>query len=108
MALQLPDDRGRRVRGELDLPFRLEPVDRLEQADARDLREIRDLLSASGEAAGEVLRQRVVELHELVASGGVGEAGEELGGTLAVDRAVVARGLRHPLQIGRASCRERV
>jgi hypothetical protein len=71
VALQLPDDRGGRVGREFDLPPRVEPVDRLHQADRGHLDEIVERLAASREAAGEVFDQPEVRLDELLTDGRV-------------------------------------
>ena len=46
MALDLPDDVWRRVRGQLDATVDVEAVDRLDQSDRADLDEVFELLAA--------------------------------------------------------------
>ena len=53
VALDLADDRRRRVGRELDAALEVEAIDRLEQADRSDLHEIVERLAAVGELHGE-------------------------------------------------------
>jgi hypothetical protein len=79
MALQLADDRRRRVRAELDLAVDVEAVDGFQQSDAGDLHQVLDRLAATAEAAHEVLDERIVDPHELLARGlCFGAAGAQL------------------------------
>lgn len=84
MALDLADDRGRRVRGEV-AACRLEAVDRLDQADRPDLDEILDPFPAVREAVRKGTCERQVRLDQLRASGEV---------ALVAVRTVQRRGLR--------------
>ena len=67
VALQLSGDRRRRERREAQTAVRIEPLDRLEQADERDLAEVVERLAAVREPSGEELREAHVLLDELVA-----------------------------------------
>src|SRR5207248_7363688 len=80
MALQLPHDRGRRVRRELEAALRVETVDRFEQAHRGHLYEVVEGLPAVHEASGEVLGESQVGLYEVVAQLGVAGAAEFLEG----------------------------
>src|SRR5688500_11535696 len=66
VPLQLPDDRGRGERRELQAAFGIEPLDRLQQAEQGDLYEVLVRLPAVGEAPGEELRERDMVLDQLV------------------------------------------
>src|SRR5206468_840926 len=64
VAFQLTDDRRGGIGGELHLPCRVEPVDRLDQADGPHLDEIVEGLTASGESPGEVFDQAEMSLDQ--------------------------------------------
>src|SRR5690606_35386456 len=66
VTLDLTDDRRGGVGGELHPAAQVEPVDRLDQADRRDLSEIVEPFASVAEPAGEVLDERHVEFHQLV------------------------------------------
>ncbi len=67
VTLDLTDDRGRRVRRELDAAVRVEAVDRLDQTDRGDLGQVVQRLAAVAEAAREVLDERQVHPDQPVA-----------------------------------------
>ena len=67
VALDLADDRRRRVRRELDAARRLEAVDGLDQPDRADLDQVLERLAAVAEASRAVLDQRQVQVHQRVA-----------------------------------------
>ena len=69
MALDLADDRRRRVGRQLEAAVGVEAVDRLDQADRADLDEILELLAAPVVAAGQRADERQVLLDQLVARG---------------------------------------
>ena len=69
VALDLADDRRGGVRRELDAAVGVEAVDRLDQPDRADLDEVLERLAAVAEAAGAVLDQRQVQVHQRVAGG---------------------------------------
>ena len=75
MTLQLTDDRRCRVRRELEAAIGVEPVDRFQQADGRDLDQVVERLAAVGEPSREVLGQTEVSCDELVAQRGVARRG---------------------------------
>jgi hypothetical protein len=50
---ELPEDRGRRIRGRLHSAGRIEAIDGLEQTDGGDLDEVVNGLAAIGEPAGQ-------------------------------------------------------
>ena len=74
VALELTGDRRRGERRELEPAVGFEALDRLEQADERDLAEVVGGLAAVREAAGEELGEAHVLLHELVAQRAVAGA----------------------------------
>ena len=74
VALDLAEDRRDRVGGERDLALGVEAVDRLDQADRRDLEEVVERLARALVAAGELARQRQEALDELLARPGVAGA----------------------------------
>ncbi len=74
VALDLADDRGRRVGGELHAAIGVEAVDGLDEPDRADLDEVLEGLAAVAEAAGAVLDQRQVQVHQRVAGAGRGRA----------------------------------
>ena len=67
VALDLADDRRRRIGRELDAAFEIEAVDRLEQADRADLHEIVERLAAVRELHREIAHEIEVRDDELVA-----------------------------------------
>ena len=67
VALDLADDVGRRVGGELDAAAEVEAVDGLDEPDGADLDEIVEVLAARGVAARERAHQRQVHGDELLA-----------------------------------------
>src|SRR5581483_2888177 len=67
MPLDLADDRRHGVRPEEDPSLEVEPVDRLDQPDRRDLDEVVELLAAARVPARDRPRERQVHLDELVA-----------------------------------------
>ena len=67
IALDLADDRRRRVRRELDAALEIEAVDRLEQADRSDLDQIVERLAAVGELDREIAHEIEVRDDEFVA-----------------------------------------
>ena len=71
VALELAEDRGRRVARELGPAFGLEAVDRLDQAKARDLQQVVEGLVGVRVAQGEITGQRQEALRELFAGGQV-------------------------------------
>ena len=73
MALQLAEDRRRGVARELRPAAGLEAVDRLDQAEARDLKQVVEGLVGVRVAQREIARQREETLHELLARGKVCE-----------------------------------
>src|SRR4051812_27573006 len=109
MTLDLADDRRRRVGGELDAAPEVKTVDRLDQADGRDLNEVVKRLAPVAETSGEVLDERQVQLHQLIAElasadlvvAATGELGKELFGPQAVGSALVTTGSRRWCLIGR-------
>src|SRR5205085_1525629 len=66
VSLQLSGDRRRGEGGELQAPWRLEALDRLEQPDERDLSEIVERLAPVGEPAREELGQPEIVLDQPV------------------------------------------
>ena len=70
VPLDLADDRGRGVGGELQAAPGLEAVQGVDEADAADLDQIAERLAAAVEAARDVLDDRQVAAHELVAQRG--------------------------------------
>ena len=81
-ALELTDDRGRRVRRERHPALRIEAVDRVQEPQGCGLGEVFDRLTPPGEPPGEVLGERQELLRELVPRGGIGETPEEFGDLL--------------------------
>ena len=73
VALQLAEDRRRGVACELRPAARLEAVDRLDQAKARDLEQVVVGLVGVGVAQREVARERQETLHQLLTRGEVTE-----------------------------------
>ena len=69
VALDLADDRRHGVGAEEDPALEVEAVDRLDQADRRDLDQVVELLAAARVAARDRARERQVGLDELVARG---------------------------------------
>jgi hypothetical protein len=67
VTLDLADDRGRRVGGELHAALEVEPVDRLDQADRGDLGQVVQPLAPVAEPPREVFHQRKVQLDQLAA-----------------------------------------
>ena len=67
VALDLADDVGRRVGGELDAAAQVEAVDGLDEPDGADLDEVVEVLAARGVAARERAHQRQVHGDELLA-----------------------------------------
>src|SRR5207247_6033350 len=73
-------------------PRGVEPVDRFQQTDARHLDEILQRFAASGEPAREILDERIVEAHEIVARRRVvAQTREELFAARLVDEALFRR-----------------
>src|SRR5581483_6813140 len=66
IALDLADDRRRRVRRELHAALEIEAVDRLEQADGADLDQVVERFAAVGELDGEIAHQVEVRDDQLV------------------------------------------
>ena len=83
MALQLAENRGCGVARELRAAAGLEPVDRLDQPEARDLEQIVERLVGVDVAQRQVARQRQEPLHELLPRGKVSESGGSGSGALA-------------------------
>jgi hypothetical protein len=75
VALELADDRRHRVGREVAAAVGVEAVDRVDEADARDLDEVVERLGAAVVAAGEPAGERQEALDELIAGGDVAEAG---------------------------------
>jgi hypothetical protein len=75
VALQLADDRRGGVGRELEAPVRVEPVDRLQQAQGGDLDQVVERLAAVGEPPGQILGQPHVGGDEVVAQGAVARLG---------------------------------
>ena len=71
MALELAEDGRDGERRERRLARGVEAVDRLQQAERRDLDQIVELLAAALVAARELARERQEALHELLARGRV-------------------------------------
>ena len=67
VALDLAEDGRHRVAGERDLALEVEAVDRLDQAEARDLEEVVEGLLGALVAAGELARERQEALDEHLA-----------------------------------------
>ena len=67
MTLELAHDRRDRIGGELRAALQVEAVDRLDQADRRDLDEVLELLAAPGVAPRERLGERKVVLDQPLA-----------------------------------------
>src|SRR5690606_8907766 len=74
VALELAQDRRRGVAGEAVAQGRIEAVDRLDQAQARDLVQILGRLAAAGVAVGEAARERHEAGDELLLHGGIARA----------------------------------
>jgi len=70
VPLDLPDDGGYRVRGEVVAVPRVEPVDRLDQSDGRDLGQVVQLLPATVEPSGKVPGQRQPRGDRAIPDGG--------------------------------------
>ena len=96
VALDLAEDRRDRVARERDLAGQVEPVDRLDEAEARDLEEVVEGLLRPLVAAGELARERQEPLDEQLAVDGVApvevalEEGAILRGPVAWARRLVA------------------
>src|SRR5262245_55082265 len=58
-ALELADDRERCERRERDAPFGIVAIDRVQQADGGDLREILEWLPAANETPGQIFGERL-------------------------------------------------
>jgi len=71
VALELTDDGGCGKGGELEPPFGVEALHRLEQTEGRHLDQIVEGDAAVGEPASQVDRQSEVGGHELVSDRGV-------------------------------------
>src|SRR5262249_55882025 len=67
VALDLADDGRDGIRPEEDAALQVEAVDRLDQADRRDLDEVVELLAAAGVAARDRAREGEIGLEELAA-----------------------------------------
>jgi hypothetical protein len=78
VTLQLADDGHRGERRELDLPTRVESIDRLHEPEARDLEQVIHRLASAREPACEVLGEREEHPNELVARRRVRQLREEL------------------------------
>ncbi|GAA3045604.1 hypothetical protein GCM10020000_26670 [Streptomyces olivoverticillatus] len=67
VPFDLADDRGRGVGGELHAAVRVEPVHRLDQADGGHLGQVVERLAAVAEPPRQVLHQRQVHPHQVIA-----------------------------------------
>ena len=74
VALELTEDGGRRIAREPRPAIGLEAVDRLDEAEARDLEQVVQRLVRVAVAKRQVARERKEALHQLVASGHVAVA----------------------------------
>ena len=67
VPLQLSDDRERRERRERHAALRLESIDRVQQADVRDLDEVLERFPAPHEPSREILGERLEPFDESIA-----------------------------------------
>jgi hypothetical protein len=107
VALELAEDRRRGVARELGAAPRLEPVDRLDQPEARDLKQVVERLVGVRVAQRQVAGERQEPLRQLLARGQVAVvvvADQELALRLAC---LVASGLAPSLEAGKARRSER-
>jgi hypothetical protein len=101
VTLELAHDRDRGEGRELDVAIGIEPIDRVQQPQARHLGEVVDRLPSSGEAPREVLGERKEHLDEPVACRGiVRQAFEQLTLGLAIGRPGRGRRIAHPVGAG--------
>src|ERR1700704_4717406 len=98
VSLQLAEDRRRRERRELEPTLGVETLDRLQEANQRDLDEVVDRFPAVRESSGQEMRKRGVLLDQVVAEPAVTGAavdGEALVDPTAVAARVVRRRVFH-------------
>ena len=78
MATKLAEDRRRRVGGEGDTALGVEAVERLDEAEARDLDQVLERLAAAAVARSEPPDERHEAARELLADDGIAGAREPI------------------------------